>query len=120
MQPYDHVPILVVCTLEPCAEAYNETANNMAPSITVVIGNGVSLNITVKPESVSASLNSQVTLICEMTGCPSLQIIWYKDNVVISNVPSLVISELALSHRGFYSCKSGDRYSDAVRLSIKG
>eukprot|EP00731_Ephydatia_muelleri_P016469 Em0009g893a len=109
-----------MCNPEPCAEAYNETANNMAPSITVVIGNGVSLNITVKPESVSASLNSQVTLICEMTGCPSPQIIWYKDNVVISNVPSLVIPGLALSHRGFYSCKSGDRYSDAVRLSIKG
>eukprot|EP00731_Ephydatia_muelleri_P032625 Em0024g169a len=106
--------------VEPCAEACNETANKMAPSITVVIENRVSLNITVKPESVSASLNSQVTLICQMTGCPSPQITWYKDNVVISNVPSLVIPALTLSHRGLYACKSGDMSSDAVRLSTKG
>ena len=111
---------MVLCNLEPCAEACNETANKMAPSITVVIENRVSLNITVKPESVSASLNSQVTLICQMTGCPSPQITWYKDNVVISNVPSLVIPALTLSHRGLYACKSGDMSSDAVRLSTKG
>ena len=105
--------------LDSCAE-YNETTNNMAPSITVVIKSGESWNITMQPESVSVSLNSQVTLLCQMTGCSSPQTTWYKDNVVVSNVPNLVIPVLALSHRGFYVCKSGDLSSGAVRLSIKG
>ena len=85
-----------------------------------MIESGVSLNITTQPESVSASLNSQVTLICQTTECPRLQTTWYKDNVVISNVPSLVIPALALSHRGFYVCKSGDMLSSVVKLAIKG
>ena len=120
MQPMTTYPFFFFSIiLEPCAEN-NEATNNTAPSITVVIKSGESWNITMQPESVSASLNSHVTLLCQRTGCSSPQITWYKDNVSFSNVPSLVIPALALSHRGFYVCKSGDLSSEAVRLSIKG
>ena len=81
-------------------------------------------NITTQPQSVSASMNSPVTLVCQVTGCPGSQITWYKDNVVVSSGPKLVIPELTLSDRGFYRCTAVNEYgyasSSEARVSIQG
>ena len=80
--------------------------------------------ITVQPESASTLLDSQVTLECWASGCPSPQITWYKDNVEVSNGPYLVIQTMTLLDRGFYACKAVNEYgyvfSNEVKLSLKG
>lgn len=75
-------------------------------------------------ESVSTYLNSQVTLKCEVLGCPSPHITWYKDSVAVSDGPYLVIPMLEPSDRGFYMCTAinehGSVSSNEARLLVKG
>ena len=66
--------------------------------------------ITQPPVSTSGNLHSTVSLTCSATGNPIPTILWYKDNVLISNDnnnPSvLIFSELSLYDRGFYHCEA--------------
>ena len=75
-------------------------------------------------KSVSVALDSQVTLLCPVTGCPAPEITWYKDNVAISTGPNMVIQAATLSDRGFYACKAVNEYgyalSNEARVSIIG
>lgn len=75
-------------------------------------------------ESVSVALGSQLTLLCPVTGCPTPEITWYKDNVVISTGPNIVTQAATLSDRGFYVCKAVNEYgcasSNEARVSIIG
>ena len=75
-------------------------------------------------ESVSVALDSRVTLLCPVTGCPTPEITWYKDNVAISTGPNMVIQTATLLDRGFYACKAVNEYgyasSNEARVSILG
>ena len=66
--------------------------------------------ITQQPKNTSGNLYSTVNLTCRATGNPIPTILWYKDNVLISNDnndPSvLMFSELDLDDRGFYHCEA--------------
>ena len=69
-------------------------------------------------------LGSKVMLLCQVSGCPSPQITWYKDNVAASTGQYLIIQTVALSDRGFYVCKAvnefGSASSSEAKVSIKG
>ena len=66
--------------------------------------------ITQPPVATSGNLHSTVNLTCRATGNPIPTILWYKDNVLISNDnndPSvLMLTELSLNNRGFYHCEA--------------
>ena len=62
------------------------------------------------PRNTSGNLYSTVHLTCRATGNPIPTILWYKDDVLISNDnndPSvLMFIELNLNDRGFYHCEA--------------
>ena len=67
----------------------------------------ISPQITQPPKNTSGNLYSTTNLTCKATGSP---ILWYKDDVLISNDNSdpsvLLFSELELTDRGFYHCEA--------------
>ena len=88
--------------------------------------------ITQPPVATSGKLHSTVNLTCRAIGNPIPTILWYKDNVLISNDnndPSvLMLTELSLNDRGFYHCEARSIIdghvvsvnSSSVILSISG
>ena len=74
------------------------------------------------PTSTSGNLHSTVNLTCRATGNPIPTILWYKDNVLISNDyndPSvLMFTELSLNDRGFYYCEARS-IIDERAISVK-
>ena len=74
------------------------------------------------PTSTSGNLHSTVNLTCRATGNPIPTILWYKDNVLISNDnndPSvLMFTELSLNDRVFYHCEARS-IIDERAISIK-
>ena len=66
--------------------------------------------ITQPPRNTSGNLYSTVNLTCRATGNPIPTILWYKDDMLISNDnndPSvLMFTELNLNNRGFYHCEA--------------
>ena len=88
--------------------------------------------ITQPPRNTSGNLYSTVNLTCRATGNPIPTILWYKDDVLISNDnndPSvLMFTELNLNDRGFYHCEAKNIIrgnitslnSSSVLLNISG
>ena len=78
--------------------------------LTTVVTIYILPKITQQPTNTSGNLYSTVNLTCRATGNPIPTILWYKDNVLISNDnndPSvLMFSELDLDDRGFYHCEA--------------
>ena len=74
--------------------------------------------ITKPPRNTSGNLYSTVNLTCRATGNPIPTILWYKDDVLITNDnndPSvLMFTELNLNDRGFYHCEA----KSIIRASI--
>ena len=84
------------------------------------------------PRNTSGNLYSTVNLTCRATGNPIPTILWYKNDVLISNDnndPSvLMFTELNLNNRGFYHCEAKSLIrkniisvnSSSVLLNISG
>ena len=66
--------------------------------------------ITQSPKHTSGNVYSTTNLTCRATRSPIPTILWYKNDVLISNEnsdPSLLLfSELDLNDRGFYHCEA--------------
>ena len=84
------------------------------------------------PRNTSGNLYSTVSLTCRTTGNPIPTILWYKNDMLISNDntdPSvLMFTELNLNDRGFYHCEAKSLIrgniisvnSSSAKLNISG
>ena len=76
----------------------------------IVVVVSIPPQITQSPKHTSGNVYSTTNLTCKATGSPIPTILWYKDDVLITNYntdPSvLLFSELDLSDRGFYHCEA--------------
>ena len=80
--------------------------------------------ITQNPVSVTAQLYQDITLSCEAQGCPTPTYSWYKDGVLVSHLPYVIISGVEPEDRGSYICVAsntgGNATSQPAYVTIEG
>ena len=74
--------------------------------------------ITEFPKNVSKKLFSPANLTCRAIGSPIPMILWYKDDILITNDNSdssvLLFSELNINDRGFYHCQAKNTINQMI------